>query len=156
MTATKCNGCGATSTGFVCGYCGLRLEARADEADALREYQALLQSATDQERATLLTQGFLPDGEESLVNAGVSTLPFLNDDLHDDATAQAAARRLDTIIAKLSIVGGTQQAEKALLEFRSRLQSFRDHRAKQTFVGCTLLCIVAMTIGALAVWLIFF
>jgi hypothetical protein len=156
MTAVKCTNCGASSSGIVCPWCGTRLRAKGDDTAALDEYHDLLRGAAKETRPALLAQGFIPDDEDLLIKAGIGVMPFLDDVMHGEATAQAASKRLDAIIAKLRIVGQTDKSIKAVNEFRERLDAYNQKRSRDTLLGCTLLSVAALAVGGLAVWLIFF
>ena len=153
MDAIKCPGCGATGNGLVCCYCGSRMRDGADEALALAEYHGLLKAETGDKRAKLLKHGYLPSSEAGLIEAGFNCLPLFAGNLHSDEE-EAAAARLDAIIARLKVSGSTPQSARAITEFEAGLTRYRRSARQSTLLGCVILSVAALLVLGFVLWML--
>jgi hypothetical protein len=151
---SNCDACGAPGEGLICEHCGkptAHLVNAADENRALDEYHNLLrQLAPDDQRNWLLTSGFIPDHKEVLIEAGIYCLPLLKSmSIYD-----AAASRLETIITKLKLLHGDEQARRAIEDFQAGIESYKTQKRKDNFssAGCLLTILAAIT--AVGYWLV--
>ena len=151
---SNCDSCGAPGKGLICEHCGkptAHLVGAAEESRALDEFHDLLrQLAPDGQRNWLLTAGFIPDHKEVLIEAGIHCIPLLkNVSIYD-----AAASRLETIITKLKLLHGDQQARLAIEDFQSKIESHRAQKRKDDILGVGCLLFVLAAIIAVGVWLV--
>jgi hypothetical protein len=146
----RCRGCGAEFKDLVCEYCGLasrRAEDPALERDALDELHVLLRRCEPDMQDKLLREGFLPSSARNLLEAAVLCLPYLQSGPATEP-ASGAAKRLDAIMAKLSILPRTDEIAQAIAVYEKRLAEYR--RAEKTsaregmfFVGAFALAVIA-------------
>ena len=148
MADAKCSACGAPSAGtYVCGYCGVLTQARADidsQRKALDEFHALLQKAEDEARKTLLKTGFLPDHKALLIEAGLRMVPLVQ-----FGSGDPAASRLEAIALKLKLMPQDEESARAVREFEDRVRAHWATDRKFTW-GCV---IVVLGLIVAAIWL---
>jgi hypothetical protein len=125
-----------------------------DETLALAEYHGLLKSETGDKLAKLLKHGYLPASEAGLIEAGFNCLPLMGSNLHSEEE-EAAAARLDAIIARLRVSGDTPAAARAVHEFQSGLTRYRISARKSTMIGCVILSVAGLLVLGFAAWMIF-
>jgi hypothetical protein len=123
-----------------------------DEPVALAEYHALLQSEVGEKLARLLRHGFLPSSESMLIEAGMHCLPLIGGN-HDDES-EAAAARLEAIVARLKVTGAGAEANRAIYEFGTSISRYRSSARKSTLLGCLILSAAGLLALGLVLWLI--
>lgn len=152
--APTCAGCGARGEGWICRHCGRRLRPAADaesERAALDALHQALATKDDDAQARLLQHAFLPDDPRTLVEAGARCLPILTTE--GVALARdAAASRLDAIVAKLRVLGEPEEATRAAALYAEQVAAYRKEQDRYGFWGCLSFALV----GALACGLLLY
>jgi hypothetical protein len=142
-----CPRCGASTTMTICEHCGsLAGEApdRSSERAALDQLHGLVSSKPPEGRADVLAHGFLPTDPEILIDAGLRCIPLLG----SAEVGEAAAQRLEVVIAKLRIHEPTPTMGRAVETLEGKLEKHRVGEKRFQRAGC----LAFVLLGILAVW----
>lgn len=140
----------------MCTYCGSRMPGVDEESAALEEYFDLVRNAEDKQLEELLTHGFIPEGEDNLIKAGLACVPLLDSNLAGDKSdpAEGAVKRLRAIISRLKIDHESDKARKAVAEFEQHIDKFTQSTRRETLLGCVILTVLAAGIVATILWFV--
>jgi hypothetical protein len=153
----RCRGCGAEFKDLVCEYCGLasrRAEDPARERDALDELHVLLRRCEPDMQDKLLREGFLPATAPNLLEAAVFCLPYLQSGPGTEP-GSGAARRLDAIVAKLSVMPRTEEIAQAIAVYEKRLADYRRAERASAREGIFFVGAFALVVLSALVWFVY-
>ena len=163
MGNTKCRSCGVAIGGklSVCEYCGvllINIDTIENEEKALDELHALLLKSNLTSQKKLLRNGFLPDIQEVLIEAGLRCIPLIvNEDIEDEPR-NSAVYRLDAIRTKLKIKGSSDDAKRAQAEFKKVIKKNKKSDLINQVIGLVFILGILGGIGYLiyriAQWII--
>ncbi len=157
MPDSRCRSCGAAVKNLICEYCGSPTAGTFDLAtqkEALDEYHYILQSQSEEVQIKMLRNGFLPDAEDLLIDAGVRCIPLIELDSTAEEVPRAALWRLKAITTKLKLMAPTARSEQAVKEFETLINDFdkADRRLNLMLaVGCFVSVLVCVGGVALVV-----
>jgi hypothetical protein len=131
----------------------MRIEPELDvkeEFNALDEFHREVAAKDPAGQAALLLHGFLPSSRDGLVEAGLRLIPLIHDGSITSEPTQSAAKRMEAVIAKLSILSLDERSLSAIADFQKRLERARRADARSLWCGC----IVILTLVAVVGWAI--
>ncbi len=156
MEKKICSTCGGANrtNQSVCEYCGTLLietDSVEEEIHALNELHNSLINADNKIQKKLLRNGFLPQNEKSLIEAGFKCIALMDVDDSSGEPSTSALMRLKAIKVKLKITANSKEAKSAISEFKNVISGYEKKSARNTVFGFIL-------IGAViaAIYFIFF
>ena len=157
MTKPNCPHCGAAFTGLICDYCGAlagMTSTVAEQRQALEELHQLIVKCPRERQVLLIKNGYLPDETAPLIDAGLKCISLMDDDEVKADRSDAAARRLESVIAKLKLRPPDGEISRALVLFKERLDRNTRNKNRDTAIGLSIFGGLAIAIIFL-VWYLF-
>jgi hypothetical protein len=157
MTKPNCPHCGAAFTGLICDYCGAlagMTSTVAEQRQALEELHQLITKSPRERQVLLIKNGYLPDETAPLMDAGLKCISLMDDNEVKADRSDAAARRLEAVIAKLRLRPKDDEITKALQLFKERLDRNTRNKNRDTAIGLAVFGGLAIAIIIL-VWYLF-
>jgi hypothetical protein len=153
--AANCPSCGAPAKGRLCEYCGRLLVVVTkveEEFELVNLFHDLVMARDKRGQQLMLRNGFLPQSDTALVEAGLRCLPLIDADQINPEPTRSAYLRLKGIVAKLR-VRNSAAARQALPELEKAVETYRRDDAKAVVQG--LLLILGLVLLAVGVgWLV--
>lgn len=122
------------------------------ELELLEKFHSEVASREGEAQASLIRNGYLPDSESGLIEAGVRCIPLVQEG--HLPVADAAAARLEAVVFKLRRLQETLEVRKAVEQFEALIQARRKAGASDMRFGLALILGLAALLALIAFYII--